>query len=249
MPLIEYHAKDHLLARTDARVKIMAAIASLVMILSYKGFALPVVVIVACLATCMRMKVPIRLFALRFSEPLFIAFVLVVIKFFFTGESPLFSLNLAGLTITGYMDGLVEGLMIALRIIAAVSIITIVGFATPFTELMAGLSWLRIPNVFIEVLLFAYRYIFVLIEEAMVIYNAQKNRLGYTTVRTGLKSFGILTGSLTLKAFEHSQTTTLSMVQRGYDGNIPMFKSKPFKGSEIIASIIFLGVMAFLWAI
>jgi cobalt/nickel transport system permease protein len=249
MPLVEYYAKDHLLSRTDARVKIITALASLAMVLSYNGFTLPTTVIFICLATCIRMKVPIRLLVLRFSEPLFIAAVVVAVKLFFAGKSPFFSFSLAGLTITGYMDGLFDGLMIAIRIIAAVFIVATISFATPFTEFMAGLSWLRIPKAFIEVLLFAYRYIFVLIEEAMVIYNAQKNRLGYLSVRAGLKSFGILTGSLILKAFEHSQTTTLSMAQRGYDGNIPMFKSKPFKGSEILASIIFLAAMGWLWAI
>jgi cobalt/nickel transport system permease protein len=249
MPLVEYHAKDHLLTRIDARIKIIAALASLAMVLSYKGFALPIVVIFTCLATCVRIKVPIRLFALRFSEPLFIAAVLVVIKLFFTGKSPLFSFNLAGLTITGYMDGLVDGLMIAVRIIAAVSIITTISFATPFTEFMAGLSWLRIPKTFIEVLLFTYRYIFVLFEDAMVIYNAQKNRLGYSNIRRGLGSFGTLAGSLILKAFEHSHNITVSMIQRGYDGNMPMLKHKPFKLSEIVVSVLFITAMGVIWKI
>lgn len=249
MPLVEYYAKDHWLTRIDVRIKIAISIATLIMVLSCKGIVLPVFIIFISLAACIKMKVPARLIALRFSEPLFIAGVLLVIKLFFTGKTPLFSFDIAGLTITGYMDGLADGIMIAVRIIAAVSIVMTISFATPFTEFIAGLSWLRVPKVFIEVLVFAYRYIFVLIEDAMVIYNAQKNRLGYSTLRRGLGSFGALTGSLMLKAFDHSHNITVSMVQRGYDGNIPALKHKPFKFSEIIASVVFVTVIGVIWKI
>ena len=112
---------------------------------------------------------------------------------------------------------------------------------------MAGLSWLRVPKSFIDILMFAYKYIFVLFEDAMVIYNAQKNRLGYSNIRRGMNSFGTLTGSLILKAFENSQNTAVAMAQRGYDGNMPMLKHKPFRHSEIIASLLFIIVMGVIW--
>ncbi len=86
-----------------------------------------------------------------------------------------------------------------------------------------------------------------LFEDAMVIYQAQKNRLGYSTIRRGLSSFGTLAGSLIIKAFDHSQSTTVSMVQRGYDGTIPTLRHKPFRSSEVLASALFLLVMGFVW--
>ena len=95
--------------------------------------------------------------------------------------------------------------------------------------------------------MFAYRYIFVLLDDANVIYSAQKNRLGYSTVRRGLSSFGVLAGSLTLKAFDNSHNTTVAMVQRGYDGNMPLLKHKAFKLSEIAASVVFVAGMGVLW--
>jgi cobalt/nickel transport system permease protein len=64
-----------------------------------------------------------------------------------------------------------------------------------------------------------------------------------------LSSFGTLAGSLTIKAFDHSQNTTVAMVQRGYDGNIPLFRHKAFKSSEMIASALVLLVMGVLWKI
>jgi cobalt/nickel transport system permease protein len=245
----DYFKESHILSRIDARVKILAALAVLVMVLSYRGFALPLLVTSLCLFLSFMMRVPMRIFMLRFSEPVFIASIIILLKFFFSGSDILISFDIMGIRITGHKDGLLEGLMIAGRILGAVSIVAVMGFSTPFTEFIAGLSWLKIPRGFIDVLMFAYRYIFVLIEDATVIYNAQKNRLGYSNVRRGLSSFGTLAGSLVLRAFEHSNAITVSMVQRGYDGNMPMLKHKPFKPVEVIVSVLFITAMGFVWKI
>lgn len=245
----EYFKKDHILSRIDARVKLIVSLAILAMILSYKGFTLPLLVTLLCLFLCVKMKMPLRIFLLRFSEPVFIISVILILKFFFSGNDVLFSINIIGIKISGHKDGLMDGLMIASRILSAVSIVAVLGFSTPFTEFIAGLSWLRVPKGFIEILMFAYRYIFVLLEDAMVIYNAQKNRLGYSNIKRGLGSFSTLAGSLVLKAFEHSHNITVAMIQRGYDGNIPMLKHKPFKLSEIIVSVLVITAMGFVWKI
>jgi cobalt/nickel transport system permease protein len=240
---------EHLLTKIDARVKLFAAVAVLIMVLTNGGFAFPSLVALICLFLCVRMRIPLRLLALRFSEPLFIAAVVLLLKCLFTGKEALFSAHIIGLKIAGHWDGLIEGLLIGSRIIGAVSVVAVLGFATPFTEFMAGLAWFKVPKGFIEILMFAYRYIFVLFEDALVIYQAQKNRLGYSTVRRGLNSFGTLAGSLTIKAFDHSQNTTVAMVQRGYDGDMPMLMHRPFKASEIFASMLFLLIMGVVWTI
>jgi len=243
----EYFKKDHLLSRVDARVKLGVSLLVLAMVLSYKGLAFPLLILCVSLAVCVKIKIPLKVFLLRFSEPVFIASVVILLKFLFSGHEAVFTMKISGITITGYKDGLMDGLQIGSRILGAVSVVAVLGFSTPFTEIMAALSWMRIPKGFIEILMFAYRYIFVLLEDAMVIYNAQKNRLGYSSIRRGLGSFGSLTGSLVLKAFESSQNITAAMIQRGYDGTMPALKHKQFKISEIILSAIILISMGLVW--
>lgn len=243
------HAHDaaHPLARLDARVKLLCALALLVMVISCKGLAFPLLIAVICLALCLNMGVRLKVLVVRFAEPLFIAVMVLFLKCFFSGTAPLFSFHLLGLEITGHADGLREGLLIASRIAGAVSLVALLGFATPFTELMAALAWLRVPRGFIEVALFAWRYLFVLFEDAQVVYSAQKNRLGYTGYRRGLRSFGTLAGALVIKAFDNSQTVTTAMVQRGYDGTMPLLKHKPFILKEVAMSCLLLVVIGFMW--
>jgi len=223
------------------------ALALLVMVISSRGFVFPLLVALLSLGACLLMGVRIRQLLVRFAEPIFIAGMMVLLKLFFSGRVPLFSIGIAGLQLTGHADGLREGLLIASRIAGAVSVVSVVGFATPFTELMAALAWLRVPRGLIEVALFAWRYLFVLFEDAQVVYCAQKNRLGYVGYRRGLSSFGTLAGALVIKAFDNSQTVTTAMVQRGYDGTLPLLKHRPFRGAEVAVALLVVVGMGALW--
>lgn len=250
MILSDYiHNKEYWLSRIDARVKLVVTLIVLILVLSYKGLAFQLIVTSLCLLLCLQMRIPWRVFLLRFSEPVFIVLVILLLKVFFSGGESLFSTEVMGIQITASREGLAEGLFIAGRIIAAISITAVMVFSTPFAELLAALSWLRVPRTFIEILTYAYRYIFVLIEDAGIIYDAQKNRLGYATFNRRFSSFGILVGSLILKAFEQSQNITVAMVQRGYDGHMPLLDQKPFRLSEIVVSFVLVTVMGIVWNI
>lgn len=241
------HDADHPLTRLDARVKLLCALALLVMVISGDGFVFPLLIAAASLGLCLGLGVRPRLLAVRFAEPLFIAVMVLFLKLFFSGHEPLFSLHFPGAELVGHRDGLREGLLIASRIGGAVSLVALLGFSTSFTDLMAALAWLRAPRGFIEVALFAWRYLFVLLDDAQVVYAAQKNRLGYAGCRRGLRSFGTLAGALVIKAFDNSQTVTTAMVQRGYDGTMPLLRHKPFRVAEVLVSFTVVVVMGVMW--
>ncbi len=238
---------DHFLVRADARIKLLSTAALLVMVLTCKAALFPLLVVTLCLSLCAFMGVPAKKVLLRFAEPAFIVLVLVLLKFLLSGKEVVGTVHVLGLAISGYREGLSEGLLLACRIMAAVSLVAVLGFATPFTTLLGALAWLRLPKGLVEVSIFAYRYIFLLLDDATVIYNAQKNRLGYSSVRRGFNSFGVLAGSLTLKAFESSQQAALAMVQRGYDGTMPLAGQKDLKASQVTGWAFFLLLMGLLW--
>ena len=245
----EHFKKEHFLTKIDARVKLIVTLALLVMVLSYKGMMFPLIIAAASLIVCISMRIPFRIMLLRFSQPMFIALVVLLLKTFFSGEETLFTFNLLGLDITGHKDGLMEGLRITSRIIGGVSLVVALGFATPFIEFVAALSWLRVPKAFIEIMMFAYRYLFMLLEDANTIYSAQKNRLGYAGIRKGMHSFGVLTGSLVLRGFEQSQKTADAMIQRGYTGDMPLLKGESLRTVELAAAAVIVLSGGVVWMI
>jgi cobalt/nickel transport system permease protein len=244
-----HHDPARLLVRLDARVKLLSILALLVMVTSCRGCAFPLLVAGLCIALSLAMGVRMRVLAARLAEPLFIAAAVFLLKLFFAGKVPLFTWHLFGMEVVGHRDGLLDGLAIASRIGGAVSLVTLLGFATPFTELMAALAWLRVPGGLIEVAMFAWRYLFLLFDDAQVVYAAQRNRLGYAGWRRGARSFGTLAGVLVIKAFDNSQTVTTAMVQRGYDGTMPLLRHRPFRAGEVVASALFVAVMGIAWSL
>jgi len=239
--------RQHQLSSCDPRVKLAAALALLIMVISSGSIAFPLLVTALGIGVCLWLRVPARHLLMRFAEPLFLAIVVLLLKSLFSGGEPLATFDLYWLQLSVSRDGLLEGCRIAARICGAVTLVAALGFATPFTELLAALAWLRLPRGFIEVTVFAWRYLFVLADDAQVIHAAQKNRLGYVGVRRSFRSLGILAGALVIKAFDSSQTMTVAMTQRGYDGTLPLMKHRPFRTSELLTSLLFVTAMGIFW--
>ena len=241
--------RSHPLTAIDARIKLLCAAAVLSMVLTCRGVLFPLLVALLCLAACASLHVPLKRLLLRFSEPAFIVLVLIALKLLFSGKEVIGTWHVLGIEITAHRDGLTDGLFLGVRIISAVSVIAALGFVTPFVEFLGALAWFRVPKAYIEISIFAYRYIFLLLDDATVIYYAQKNRLGYSGVRRGVSSFGVLAGALALKAFENSQHAAVAMIQRGYDGSLPSCSQRRLKGGHLALSALFLFLMAVLWKI
>ncbi|MBI5098404.1 MAG: cobalt ECF transporter T component CbiQ [Nitrospirae bacterium] len=252
--LSEHFSKKHFLSGIDARVKLLVVLALLLMVLSYQGIFFPLLVAGGALMLCAKMRISVKVLLMRMAQPLLLSVIVLVLKCFFTGEDTMFFISLPTshfslLTLTGHRDGLMEGVRITSKILGGVSLVIALGFATPFIEFVAALSWLRVPRPFIEIMMFAYRYLFVFLEDAETIYSAQKNRLGYSGIRKGLNSFGVLTGSLVLRGFEQSQKTADAMIQRGYTGDMPMLKNQPLKAAELAIAFIVVITGGAVWMI
>jgi cobalt/nickel transport system permease protein len=245
--IISQNRSAHILCQVDARIKLLVAALLLLMVVSSSNFSFPLLTAGICPVTCLFLKVRLRLLLTRFAEPLFIAVVVLLLKTPARGDTPLWSIHLSFIDITFYKEGLFEGFRLASRIVGGVAVVATVGFATTFTELLAALAWFRVPREITEVALFAWRYLFVLADDAQVIHSAQKNRLGYVGMRRSLCSFGTLSGALVIKAFDTSQTMTTSMIQRGYDGNMPLLKHSPLRWGELFPAALILTAMGALW--
>ncbi len=222
----------------NARVKLLTTASMLILVLMSNGIIFPVSVILLCLIAATWSKVPLKQYIHRFSEPAFIAFVIFILKAFSSGNDVLLTLPAFGWRLTVTSQGLIEGALIGSRVLASVSLLVILGLTTPFIKLLSALSWLRVPKTLMDIFMLAYRYIFVLMDDAQVIYKSQKNRLGYVGVLRGLRSFGTLTGSVILRALDQSMTTTTAMVQRGYTGRFHYQQDNETEPREVAWAVL-----------
>lgn len=212
-------------ASVDPRIRLLAAGLLLVLVTSSRGSAFPWQVAGICLPVALISGMQPRLLMLRMLHPLFIAAMILALKTFLGGGEHAALVHLGAYSLSGRLEGLHEGLLISSRIMGAVSVAVLLGQVMTFTETMAALAWLRVPRGLVEVSMFAWRALFMLYDDAGVVYTAQKNRLGYCGMRRGLKSFGSMAGMLAIRAFDSSQAMTVAMTQRGYDGSLPLLRS------------------------
>lgn len=107
-----------------------------------------------------------------------------------------------------------------LQCLAAVSCLYFLSTSTPMTELFTALRRMHIPGFLVEMMELVYRYIFVLLEAASQIRNAQECRLGYATLKTGFYSTGQLISNLFLRAYRQADWTYTAMESRGYTDEV-----------------------------
>jgi len=213
--------RDNALTRIDPRVKLLVAAAALVAVVTSARPFLPLAVFALCLGTVIALRVPAKLVALRLAAPLSTVAVLVVIQTFVTGTTPLFALTLGGWTLTAKAEGLRQGLLLGTRVLGALSIVLLLGIATPAHRIFQALRGFRISKDWVEIAILMYRYIFVLMDRAGDLAAAQRLRLGYTARGRALASFTTLAGATVVHSFEQAGRTHDAMRLRGYRGTMP----------------------------
>jgi cobalt/nickel transport system permease protein len=106
-----------------------------------------------------------------------------------------------------------------------------------------------LPRVLTELALLIYRYIFVLIEEAIAIRDAQRVRLGYHSWRQSMRSLSILGSGLILQAYDRAERVFAAMTVRGYSGTMAINYSSHFARKDIVAAICLSTVLAIFYLV
>ena len=213
--------RDNVLTRIDPRVKLLIALAALIAVVTSARPILPLVVFVLSLGIIAALRIPVKLVALRLAAPLSTVAVLVAIQTFITGTTPLFALTIGGWTLTAKAEGLRQGLFLGARVLGALSIVLLLGIATPAHRIFQALRGFRISKEWVEIAILMYRYIFVLMDRAGDLAAAQRLRLGYTAPRRAFASFTALAGATVVHSFEQAGRTHDAMRLRGYQGTMP----------------------------
>ncbi len=190
--------RENIFTRIDARIKIAFIAASILTILSSKTPHAPFVAALLVITALSFLRVPFKILALRLAAPLGIALTLFLIKIFYC------ELN--------------SGLLITAKTMGSTLLVLFLSMTTTLDRLLAACRWFRVPGLWIEICLIAYRYIFVLLEDAITVYDAQTLRLGYSSPIKAFRSIGCLAGAIIIRAYDQSIATYEAMMMRGYRG-------------------------------
>jgi cobalt/nickel transport system permease protein len=100
---------------------------------------------------------------------------------------------------------------------------------TPFPDLLAALEQLRLPRRLILIASFAYRYVFVLVDETERMLRARDSRCYSGRWLWQAAVIGRMIGTLFLRSYERGERVYLAMLARGFDGAYPQSDPAPLK--------------------
>lgn len=153
---------------------------------------------------------------------LLVSLVTVVLTITSSKSELVFSAPLFGRFVGASSESLSMGYHLFLRSFGCLVCTYFYSMSIPFNQLLIVLRRCRLPQYLIEVTMLMYRFIFILIEEMMLIHHSQSIRFGYSNLRTSYHSLGLLLRVLLKQTMGryHQMMTALEM--KFFNGNFPL---------------------------
>ena len=233
----------------DARVKIVSLLCLIISIVILDKILPALLGFSLCVILAFISRIPFRFLFAYLRWVIFFALFFVIIM----------PLTVAGDEIARFYflsiskDGIELGFLIALRAISVAMIIFPMVGTSRFAVTMKALQNLKIPDKLIQMVVFAYRYIFIFIEEIERMFTAARVRaFREKTDLNTLRTVGFILGMLFVLSYERAKRVYDAMLARGYTGNLKILHEfnlcfRDFvKGFIIVALAILLQVVAYL---
>jgi cobalt/nickel transport system permease protein len=123
-----------------------------------------------------------------------------------------------------FTSTLLNAEMMFIRVSASVLALILLTTTTPFFEMMAAFRWFRMPKILNNLILFTYRFIFVLQDEAARMKMARKAR-GFTGGRHLFERHAFRTlsnsiGMIFVRSSQRGSDMFDALLMRGYNGNV-----------------------------
>ena len=138
---------------------------------------------------------------------------------FITPGASLWSSPALGIAISA--QGVYSAAMLLLRVETAATLTTTLVLCTPWTHVLKALRSLFLPAEIVTMLIMTHRYAFLLIETAQQMFESRESRrVGVLPGPDRRRMVGQTAGVLFSKSMELSQDIYLSMVSRGFRGEV-----------------------------
>jgi cobalt/nickel transport system permease protein len=155
-----------------------------------------------------------------------------------------YNLGIGKLTVS--RSGLIVFENILMKSYLAVVSVIILSSTTPFPKLLRGFEQLRVPKLAIMLASFAYRYLFLLIEEFERMERARDARAYRGRWLWQAKVIGQMIGSLFLRSYERGERVYVAMASRGFTGEIVGFGKTKFQTKDVFFLVCTLLYFTFL---
>lgn len=242
--LLEDIAQESRIRGVNSAVKLLLGLGCILICVSSGGFLTPLAIALSIsFVTVFIGGTDIRFYLKLLLIPLgFAVLSVLVIIFVRNSGDVIISYNLFGmLTLTVTKGSINEGILVFSRVFGGMCSLFFISLTTPATETFTLAKKCRIPGFIIELSMLVYRFIFILIEEAEMIYSAQVMRLAYGRRKGAIDAFGMMSGALFINSWESGERLVGAMDSRCYNGKFAILGEQGvFFGPALMLSLIYL---------
>ncbi|MEN3036547.1 MAG: cobalt ECF transporter T component CbiQ [Candidatus Methanosuratincola petrocarbonis] len=162
----------------------------------------------------------------------------MIVLLFTTNGVPVFSVYRLSIS----FQGLMLGLLFFIRGMAAALLASLIVMTTSFSTNVKALEDMWVPANLIQILVFTYRYVFLLREELQTMISSMESRgfIKKSDFRTALM-FSKALAMLFIRSYERANNVFLAMLSRGYTGKISAGRGSQLNGIDIMKSLLIVG--------
>jgi cobalt/nickel transport system permease protein len=253
-----YRSRASPIHQLDPRVKFVLTVAFILAAALAPAGAWPVYVLLLALALSAAVLSDLGLGYVLKRSLLVSPFALAALPVLFTLDGPpILSVALGPWQITATWTGLERFASVLAKSWTSVQMAILLTASTPFPQLLAAMRAVGVPRLLVSTFSLMWRYLFVLVDEAMRLMRARASRSGHPDqpgARPGgslawrARVTGGMAGSLFVRSYERADRIYAAMLSRGYDGEVRGFPLPAMTAGAWTALIGGLGVLAGLTA-
>ena len=250
--LLDDFAHSNALRDTSPRLKLLLGLGAIILCVSSSTPIAPLFIAVTMSLIPVRLaKIPGRFYSTLLLIPLsFSLLSAAVVAFMHGGGDSLFAFNVLGLSLGIREGGANLALLLIARTFGGMCSLFFIALTTPMIEIFSILKSVGLPDFLVELSMLMYRYIFVFVDQASMIYSAQVMRLGDAGVKASLNSFSMLSSVLFLRAWEQGERLIVAMDARCYDGKLDLMersgKAEPRAIFAVVGYMVMVAAIAVL---
>lgn len=143
-------------------------------------------------------------------------------------------------------QSLVEAMAVILRALAAAMSMLFLITTTPYVDIFSVLSIL-LPGVIVDIFIFTYRSLFILLDKLSSLFRSVKIRGGYHPIRIfkNIKNMAGMLGIMVIHSFDMSERMYNIFKLRGYKGRLPLTReNRQIRAIDIALVVMSVAILA-----
>jgi cobalt/nickel transport system permease protein len=227
----EYSGLDSFVHRLDPRTKLLCSLAFVMAVVltpagAWKVFAVYLFILLVLIWLS---RLPLRhVFKRSLVIFPFVIMIAIFMPFFKQGQVAA-SYDIGAWHIAITYEGLAVLVNVIIKSWLCILCLIVLSSSTKFEELLHGMYRLKVPQVFVQITSFMYRYMFVIADQAMRMQMARDSR-NYGLNRSNIfKTLGNMIGMLFIRSYERAERIYAAMLSRGYNGEIIVVNQLKFR--------------------